>query len=437
MDIRIKPDRLQLDPHSPDARKDFTHWLACFEAYINAADPAPTEAQKINVLYSRLSSSVFPLIQDATTYTKAMELLKEHYAQKANTLFARHVLATRSQLPGMLHEGEVYHETTTKLFIYEFSQKPEFVDYWSAVKVKINSSELLELTYPAKENRFDEQTVIHLYHQNRSPSKSLASEFIISIECYDRKTFFKVKPVVPHTKYMITVTKRPFEPKLIFLFVAGIILFLFARRISRSEKFYYCAGITLGIVAILVLILLVCRRLLQKRTFLLLQIPSWSASVFLIYLSIVNLSQVRKYLIGYLFVVGCLSYAICHRHGPLSNERSINLLTWTLQLAALVLIYCGVTCSQCAYTAIAILLCANNLHHPVNLIQFIFRLADFILGANDLTQEEVQNHEQQYGFGGSFLEDQLFVPEENNGLVLENGEVMAASEEHEVDAIMN
>ncbi|XP_038672297.1 uncharacterized protein LOC119976152 [Scyliorhinus canicula] len=100
MDIRIKPDRLQLDPHSPGARKEFNHWLACFEAYINAATPAPTEAQKIQVLYSRLSSSVFQLIQDAPNYAEAMALLKKNYVQKTNTLFARHVLATRVQLPG-------------------------------------------------------------------------------------------------------------------------------------------------------------------------------------------------------------------------------------------------------------------------------------------------------------------------------------------------
>ncbi|XP_041056248.1 nuclear envelope integral membrane protein 1a-like isoform X1 [Carcharodon carcharias] len=399
----------------------------------------------------------------------------------------------------MLHEGEVYHETTTKLFFYEFSQKPKFVDYWSAVKVKINSSELLELTYPSEEDSFNEpETVIdfikHLYYQVISSSKSSASEFNISIECYDRKICFKVKPTTPSTKYIVTVTRQSFEPKLIFLFGAGIILFLCARHISRSEQFYYCAGVTLGIFATLVLILLACRRLLQKRTFLLLIIPSWSASAFLIYFSIVNLSQYRKYLFGYLFVVGCLSYAVCYRHGPLSDKRSINLLTWTLQLVASLLIYRGVTCSQCAYTVIVILLCVSNVHHPVNLIHYIYRkikqvikkprvyfltedeykeqtematikaleelrryckgqsfptweivskvsspkrLADFILGAHHLTQEEVQNHEEQYGIGGSFLEAQLFATEEINDSALENGVVMAADEEHEVDEIIN
>ncbi|GCB65181.1 hypothetical protein scyTo_0004729 [Scyliorhinus torazame] len=100
MDLRVKLDRLQLDPQSSADKKDFNHWLACFEAYINSATTPVPEAQKIQILYSRLSSNVFPLIQDAPNYANAMALLKENYAQKTNTLFASHVLATHSQHPG-------------------------------------------------------------------------------------------------------------------------------------------------------------------------------------------------------------------------------------------------------------------------------------------------------------------------------------------------
>uniref|UniRef100_UPI00398F64EB nuclear envelope integral membrane protein 1a-like n=1 Tax=Pristiophorus japonicus TaxID=55135 RepID=UPI00398F64EB len=397
----------------------------------------------------------------------------------------------------ILHEGEVYLVNKPELFCYTHTQNNVFMDCWSAVKVKINSSGLLELTFPSEENVFNEpETVIdfivRFYYQIISSSKGPASKFFISIERYDYKTCFKVKPMKSGMKYTITVTRQSFDTKLIFLFAAGIILFLYARSISRSELFYYSAGVTLGIFATLVLILLVCRKLLQTRTFLLLLIGSWSVSLFLIYLAVLNLSQYRKYLFGYLFVVGCLSYVICYRHGPLSNERSMTLLTWTLQLVALVLIYRGVTFSQCAYAVIIILLCASNLHHPVHFICYIYRkikqffkkprvhfitedeyreqtetetikaleelrryckgqdfpaweivskisfpkrLADFILGASHLTHEEVQDYEQQYGIGGSFLEAQLFVTEANNDLVLENGEVMAADEEHEVDRV--
>lgn len=44
-------------------------------------------------------------------------------------------------------------------------------------------------------------------------------------------------------------------------------------------------------------------------------------------------------------------------------------------------------------------------------------------------------HDQHYGIGGSFLEAQLFAAEEENGSVVQNGEVMAVGDGHEVDEI--
>ncbi|XP_020379140.1 nuclear envelope integral membrane protein 1a [Rhincodon typus] len=398
----------------------------------------------------------------------------------------------------MVNEDEVYYENGEKDFCYAFSQKPNFMDSWSTVKVNVKSSDLMELTYPSEESYFHEPDTLkdyikHYYYQVISSSNSPATEFIINIECCDRKTCFKVKPKLPDTIYTVTVKRQQFEPKLIFQFVAGIILFVYAKSISRNELFNYCAGFTLGIFAPLVLLLHICKRIIRRRTSLLLMIASFSTSAFLIYLCLINQSQYRKYLYGYLFVVSCLSYVICERHRPLSDEHSIKLLTWTLQFVASVLIYCGVAFSQCAYTVIIILLCGSNLHHPINLIRYIYRkikrlfkkrqvrflteeeykdqsevatikaleelrryckgqdfptweivskvsspkrLADFILGAYHITSEEMQNHEQHYGIGGSFLEAQLFVREENNLSVSENGE-MAAADGREVAVIMN
>ncbi|NXY89031.1 NMP1A protein, partial [Alcedo cyanopectus] len=48
----------------------------------------------------------------------------------------------------------------------------------------------------------------------------------------------------------------------------------------------------------------------------------------------------------------------------------------------------------------------------VSRIQDPKRFADFVGGALHVTPREVFVHEQQYGLGGSFLEDQLFEDEE-------------------------
>ncbi|XP_072903083.1 nuclear envelope integral membrane protein 2 [Hemitrygon akajei] len=403
-------------------------------------------------------------------------------------------------IPVILNEGPPYSGNKMELFCYKFTQKPIITDYWSAVQIKINCSKLFHLTYPAVENfSIRSETLVdfimYFYYHVASSTERLTSEFNISVERFDRKTCFKINPINSHSQYDITVTKQSFAPKLFILFVTGIILFVFARPISRSELFYYCGGVTLGIFAVLVLIVLVCRRWMQTRTFVYLMIGSGSVSLSVIYLSVLNLSQYRHYLYGYILVLGCLSYIICYNHGPLSDERSINLLMWTLQLAALLMIYLGVTFSQCAYSVIVVLLCAHNFHHAVNLIycvcrkikrlikkpQFHFiteeeyreqteietknaleelrqccrskdfpaweivakikspkKMADFILGASHLTHEEVWNHEQHYGIGGAFLEAQLFATEEDNSFVSQNGEVIATNEDHdEVSDIVN
>jgi len=52
------------------------------------------------VLYSKVSSRVFAIIEDATEFDAAIELLKAQYAQAVNVVHARHLLATRKQRPG-------------------------------------------------------------------------------------------------------------------------------------------------------------------------------------------------------------------------------------------------------------------------------------------------------------------------------------------------
>uniref|UniRef100_V9KV60 Transmembrane protein 194A n=1 Tax=Callorhinchus milii TaxID=7868 RepID=V9KV60_CALMI len=268
--------------------------------------------------------------------------------------------------------------------------------------------------------------------------------------------------------------------------MTGLIIF------CRSVLFYYSAGVALGLIATLVLIILLCKRLMGVRPFLLLLSGSWSVSLLVIYFGVLNLAQIltkyRYYALGYLCVVGCFSFAVCYKHGPLSNEHNINLLTWILKLIGSVLVYSGVTLPQFAYAVLITLFCINNLHHPANLVHSVYRklkgsakkaanrfitedeyreqteavtlialenlrkycrgqefpawetvmkmsspkrLADFILKGQHLTQEEVSVHEDQYGIGGSFLEAQLFATEENSRSGSENWE--DPNEEEETD----
>lgn len=175
----------------------------------------------------------------------------------------------------------------------------------------------------------------------------------------------------------------------------------------------------------------------------------------------------RMYILGYVLTVGFLSFAVCYKHGPLVDERSRSLLKWTLQLFSLFLIYSGVSVPQFAYTVILLIPLSRSLHYPmkafnhmrwkmkkwftseklavtyltedeyreqteaattsaleelrqacrrpdfpswlaISRLQTPKKFADFVLGGSHLSPEEISLHEEQYGLGGAFLEEQLF-----------------------------
>ncbi|CAI9571617.1 unnamed protein product [Staurois parvus] len=181
----------------------------------------------------------------------------------------------------------------------------------------------------------------------------------------------------------------------------------------------------------------------------------------------------KHYVLGYFITVGFLSFVSCYRHGPLSSERSITLFTWTLQMIACFLIYFGLTVSEIALTIIAGLASCKGLYYsfksstymlasfdrlitrkkPVakllteeeyreqaetetvkaleelrdfcnspnfNSWLVVSRLsspqtfAQFILGSNHVSLEEASTHEEQYGLGSAFLEEQLFTQDQES-----------------------
>ncbi|XP_072136023.1 uncharacterized protein [Mobula birostris] len=99
MERTLRPDKLDLDPQTPEAGNAFELWLACFELYleeIKATDPAA----KRRVLLSRVSPQVCSMIRDQPSYDGVMNTLKGQYLRPINTVYARHRLVTQHQRPG-------------------------------------------------------------------------------------------------------------------------------------------------------------------------------------------------------------------------------------------------------------------------------------------------------------------------------------------------
>ncbi|NWV00983.1 NEMP2 protein, partial [Upupa epops] len=298
-----------------------------------------------------------------------------------------------------------------------------------------------------------------------------STETSLRIKQYGEDVCFKIQPLEKEL-YTVSVKREMLDGKLLVLFVAGIFLIHFANSLSRSTTFFYLSGIILGVIALLVFVLLTLKRFIARQsTFWILMSGCWMSSLYFIYCFKENMqwlwSEHRYYLLGYVLAVGTASFAVCYQHGPLTTELSITLFTWTLQITAFVFIYCGVTIPQVAYAVIAISLCSKGLSYPLGTASYIcrkmkthfkprellfkllteeeyreqgemetlraldelrslcrnpdfpswlavyklrspHRFAGFVLGSPHVSTAEAKAHEEEYGIGSLFLEEQFF-----------------------------
>ncbi|KAF7669052.1 hypothetical protein LDENG_00254560 [Lucifuga dentata] len=302
------------------------------------------------------------------------------------------------------------------------------------------------------------------------------NETTITISLFSKKTCFKIDPADNVTPYTV-ISFCKFDIYLFLVFLAGVSLFAFADLLSRSQVFYYSAGMSTGLIASLIILIFILGRFLPKKSpFYLLIVGGWSFSVYAIQMVYRNLQTILHdhwhLAFGYISLVGFISFAVCYRYGPLVDEKSINILSWTLQLFGLLLIYSGIQIQQVAYAIILAAFFSKNLEHPVYLAVVVWRkirqyvpskpkprrllteeeyqkeaeeetqraleelrnfckspefspwktvsrlqspkrFADFVEGSPHLVPNEISVHAQEYDFGGSFLEDDLYATDED------------------------
>ncbi|NXC42077.1 NEMP1 protein, partial [Penelope pileata] len=373
-----------------------------------------------------------------------------------------------------LWEGTESCFSASHRFCYTNARDPRWGDVWTRLQIRVNSSCAIRVTQVGSEEELRELESFRLWNFLSSLVKEKRNSTSIDVDLYSNKTCLKVEPLERGTMYCIALS-RWFDPKLFLVFFLGLLLFFCGDTLSRSQLFYYSAGISIGLLASLLIIIYVMSKAMPKKSpvyFLL--VGGWSFSVYLLQLVFKNLREICKfywqYLLGYLLLMGFVSFGVCYRYGPLENERSINLLSWTLQLLGLVLMYMGIQIRPIALALVVIAVCAKNMDYPlhwayaaykraqsarlgpsprrllteeeyriqgevetrkaleelrsycrspdfsawtaVSRIQSPKRFADFVGGASHLTAREVSFHEQEYGLGGIFLEDQLFEDEE-------------------------
>ena len=94
MNRLLKPDRLDLDPNSPTATKEWKHWFRTVDNFIIECGTDPA-SDKFRTIINLISHNVFDYVEDCSDYDSVAVTLEGLYIKFPNEIFARHLLAAR------------------------------------------------------------------------------------------------------------------------------------------------------------------------------------------------------------------------------------------------------------------------------------------------------------------------------------------------------
>ncbi|XP_068752275.1 uncharacterized protein [Montipora capricornis] len=97
MDKALRPERLETDPNSGEASKEWIHWKRTFDNFLSVLPQ--TGLNKLSVLANFVAPSIFQHIEECTEFEAAVGILQALFVKPRNEIFARHMLATRCQQP--------------------------------------------------------------------------------------------------------------------------------------------------------------------------------------------------------------------------------------------------------------------------------------------------------------------------------------------------
>ena len=102
MEKLLKPKDLSVNPNDANAEKIFKFWLRTLEDFTEVlveAQPAAARENfnKKSIIISCLSPDIYAYVEEAQTYEKVVEILKQTFVRTKNNVYARHLLVSRRQ----------------------------------------------------------------------------------------------------------------------------------------------------------------------------------------------------------------------------------------------------------------------------------------------------------------------------------------------------
>ncbi|XP_059049675.1 nuclear envelope integral membrane protein isoform X2 [Achroia grisella] len=130
----------------------------------------------------------------------------------------------------------------------------------------------------------------------------------------------------------------------IILMFLGISLIFSSKALSGNPVFFYLCGIFVGVFASFMVLVYYVSKLLPKKTLTYgILIGGWTVGVYIFQQVWENIRSLvlsyQTYMFWYTLVVSFISFIVCYKIGPPKNQRSKNLVMWTLQLVGVLLIF--------------------------------------------------------------------------------------------------
>ncbi|GCB78469.1 hypothetical protein scyTo_0021206, partial [Scyliorhinus torazame] len=84
MDAGLKPEKLNLEARTPEAKDIFKYWLRCFEVYLDSPETPILGPRKLRLIHARLSHRISAMLEKAPTFEEAIELLRRRFVKPIN-----------------------------------------------------------------------------------------------------------------------------------------------------------------------------------------------------------------------------------------------------------------------------------------------------------------------------------------------------------------
>lgn len=232
---------------------------------------------------------------------------------------------------------------------------------WSSVKFSVESLGEVEIY------QGDNITDIACQHQSKSniwlqTSFDLWKSNSVSLNPFKRSCV----GVLTKDNYDITLFNKVLDLRLLLTYLLAIILFLLAPLLSRNVVCYYGTGISIGVVASLLILAIVLGRLVPKKSiFYSIFFACFSISAYIWnflygnFLMLIN--HYHHYLIIYIVSVSVVSFAVCYYKGPISNPRVFKLIEWSLQLISIATIYLTTNLTIVSVSTVVVLIMMTHI----------------------------------------------------------------------------